>query len=94
MLTLPITKQDKRQEWKIILAIAQNNGFTLYIIHNLKKKLNAKKQTQSLQPQQHNKPKKKMLTFSYHSPLTRKITNPFKHTNLNIVLRATNTTYP
>jgi hypothetical protein len=45
MLTLPITKQAKQQEWKIILAIAQNNGFPLQIIHNLKKKLLAKKKT-------------------------------------------------
>jgi hypothetical protein len=43
MLTLPITKQAKQGEWKIILAIAQNNGFPLHIIHNLKKKLIAKK---------------------------------------------------
>jgi len=44
MLTLPITKQAKKQEWKIILTIAQNNGFPLQIIHNLKKKLMVKKQ--------------------------------------------------
>jgi len=44
LLVLPITKQAKQQEWKIILAIAQNNGFPLHIIHNLKKKLTAKKQ--------------------------------------------------
>ena len=44
MLTLPIIKQAKQQEWKIVLAIAQNNGFPLQIIHNLKKKLVAKKQ--------------------------------------------------
>ena len=41
------------------------------------------------QPQQ----TKKLVTFSYHSPLIRKITNIFKHTNLNIALRATNTTH-
>ena len=43
MLTLPITKQTKQQEWKIILVIAQNNLFPLHIIHNPKKKLIAKK---------------------------------------------------
>jgi hypothetical protein len=36
MLVLPITKQAKEQEWKIILSIAQNNGFPLHI-QNLKK---------------------------------------------------------
>jgi len=47
ILTLPITKQAKQQEWKIILALAQNNGFPLHIIHNLKKKLLTKKQRQT-----------------------------------------------
>jgi hypothetical protein len=48
MLTLPITKQAKQQEWKIILTTAQNNGFPLHFIHSLKKKLIAKKQRQKL----------------------------------------------
>jgi hypothetical protein len=48
MLTLPITKQAKQQEWKIILEIAQNNCFPLHIIHNPKKKMIAKKQRQKL----------------------------------------------
>jgi hypothetical protein len=48
MLTLPIKKQAKQQEWKIILAMAQNYGFPLHIIHNPKKKLIAKKQRQKL----------------------------------------------
>jgi hypothetical protein len=62
----------------------------LHIIHNLKKKLIAKKQRQILltTKTQHTK---KWVTFSYHSPLTRKINNIFKHSNLNIALRATNT---
>jgi len=85
MLTLPITKRAKQQEWKIILAIAQNNGFPLQIIHKLKKKLMAKKQKLPTTTT------KKWLTFSYHSPLLCKITNLFKHTNLNTALRATST---
>jgi len=64
LLILPITKQAKQQEWKIILAIAQNNGFPLHI-QNLKKKLITKKQklptTTIQQP-------KKWVTFTYHSP--------------------------
>ena len=42
MLVLPITKQAKEQERKIILSIAQNNGPPLHI-QNLKKKLIHKK---------------------------------------------------
>ena len=45
MLTLPIMKQSKQQEWKIIITIAQNNGFSMHIIHNLKEKM-IKKQKQ------------------------------------------------
>jgi hypothetical protein len=84
ILTLPVTKQTKQQEWKIILAIAQNNGFPLQIIHNPKKKLMAKKQKLPTTTT------KKWVTFSYHNPLICKITNIFKHTNLNIALPATN----
>jgi hypothetical protein len=87
MLTLPITKQAKQQEWKIILAIAQNNGFPLHVIHNLKKELIAKKQNKNFQQQQQTK---KWVTLTYQSPLIRKITNIFKQSNLNIALRATN----
>jgi hypothetical protein len=67
MLTLPTTKQAKQQEWKIILAIAKNNGFPLHIIHNLKKKLIAKKR-QKL-PTTTTQQVKKWVTFSYHCPL-------------------------
>ena len=37
MITLPIAEQTKQQEWRTILTVAKNNGFTLHIIHNLKK---------------------------------------------------------
>jgi len=36
MITLPITEQAKQQEWNTILTIAENKGFPLHIIHNLK----------------------------------------------------------
>jgi hypothetical protein len=38
MITLPITEQSKQQEWKIILTIAQNNGYPAHIIQYLRKK--------------------------------------------------------
>jgi len=37
MLILPITKQSKQQEWKIILTIAQNNGFRMHITQSERK---------------------------------------------------------
>jgi predicted neuraminidase len=90
MLTLPITEQSKQHEWKIILTIAQNNGFPKHIIHRLNKKLITKKQEQKLTTTtiQQNK---KWIAFTYQSPPIRKITNLFIQTNLNIALRAMNT---
>ena len=94
MLSLPITKYAKQQEWKVILAIAQYNGFPLQIIHNLKKKQTDK--NQNFQPQQLKSSifipqSTNTKKITYHSPLIHKITYLFKHTNLNIALRATNT---
>jgi hypothetical protein len=72
--------------------MAHNNGFPEQIVHKLKKKLTTKKkQTMQTQPmQQHNK---KWVTFTYHGPSVRKVTNLFKHTNLKIAFRPTNTIY-
>jgi hypothetical protein len=71
MLTLPIRKQAKIQEWKIILAIVQNNEYPLHIVHNLKKKLIANKQRQNLSTTT-TQPTKKLVTFSYLSTLIKK----------------------
>jgi K+ transporter len=87
MINIPNTEQSKQQEWKVILTIARNNGFPAHIIHDLKKKLITKKQKHDITTQQN----KKCVTFTYHSPLIRKITNLFKQTNLNITFGATNT---
>jgi hypothetical protein len=42
MLTLPITEQAKKQEWEKILTIAQQNGFPIDTIHDIKKQEIAK----------------------------------------------------
>jgi hypothetical protein len=42
LLTLPIIKESKQQEWKTILTIARNNAFLNHIIQNLKKEMKAK----------------------------------------------------
>jgi len=44
MITLPITKKSKKEEWKTILATARNNGYPIHIINILRKKLTTKKQ--------------------------------------------------
>jgi len=83
MITLPITQQAKQQEWNIILTIPRNNGFPLQIIHNLKNKLMLVTQQTTAIPTQ-TQLKKNWVTFTYESPLIHKVTNLFKHTNLNL----------
>ena len=87
MITLPITKQVKQQEWNIILTMSTNNGFPLKIIHKLKKKIIFTKQKSN--PHKHNK-RKKWVTFTYYSPLIHKVANLFKNTNLKIAFRTNN----
>jgi len=40
MTKMPIMEQAKKQEWKKIIIMAQNNGIPEHIIHGLKKKTN------------------------------------------------------
>src|SRR5215475_6551337 len=59
----------------------------------LKKQLmNKRSQSQKAQQSQNNQDKK-WITFTYYGPAIRKITNLFKHTNIQIAFRPTNTTY-
>ena len=72
-----------------ILTIAKNNGYPLSIINKLKTKLIARKQNQQCPTMiLHNK---KWITFTYFSRIIRRITNLFKHSNLKIAYRTTNT---
>ena len=90
MITLPITKKSKQEEWKTILTIAKSNGYPVNTINDLKTKLIAKKQKHQKYPLTipHNKT---WEIFTYFSPIIRRISNLFKHSNLNIAFRATNT---
>ena len=91
LLQLPITEESKQSEWETILAIARNNGYSTKTINNLKKKLLTRKQNPQDQNQEPTETRKKWVTFTYHSPLIRRVTNLFKQTDLNIAFRATNT---
>ena len=95
MITLPITKQAQEQEWDKIFTIAQNSVFPKHTIHNLRKKLSANNKKKPLGDTQQitQGEDKKWITFTYHSPLIRKVTNLFKQTKLNIALKSTSTTY-
>ena len=88
MITFPITEKSKQEEWNTILNTAKNNGYPVNTIIDLRTKLIAKKCPQCPSTIPHNK---KWVTFTYFSPMVRRITNLFKQSNLNIALRTTNT---
>ena len=88
MLTLPITKQAQHKEWDIIFSTALNSGYPLSLIHRTRNKIVKKITMQQHKTQtQH----KIWSTFTYFSPLIDKVTNFFKHTNISIAFRPTNT---
>jgi len=90
MIKLLITEKSKKEEWKSILAIAKHNGYPIHITNNIRKKLKTNKQKNQQYPiiDHHNK---KWVTFTYFSHIIRRITNLFKHSNLNIAFRVTKT---
>jgi hypothetical protein len=93
MITMPISEQAAKQEWRKIIIMAHNNGFPAHLIQQIKKQLTiARKKgtTQAKAVQQRNR---KWVTFTFHSPSIYKITNLFKRTNLKIAFRPTNTIY-
>ena len=96
LTTLPITEKSKQKEWGTILTIAKNNGYLPALIHQLKTKLTnrkiALKQNCTQQQQQGTRTlRNKWVTFTYFSPLVRKISNLFRQTDLKIAFRTTNT---
>ena len=91
LMTLPITEESKQLEWQTTLAIAKSNGYPIKTTDDLRKKLLTRKQKQQEQNQEITETRKKWVTFTYHSPLIRCITNRFKQTELNIAFKATNT---
>jgi hypothetical protein len=72
------------QQWNTIQNIAHNNGFPPYLIHRLRNKLTNAHTTQKDQPTI-------WVTFTFSNPIIHKVTNLFKHTNLNIAFKPTNT---
>jgi hypothetical protein len=92
---MPITENSKQNEWETITAIAKNNEFPISILTDLKTKIiKRKKQKQKqaqTQQQEITTQRCKWVTFTYHSPLVRRINNLFKQTDVKISFRATNT---
>ena len=88
MITFPITEKSRQEEWKAIHSIAKNNRYPVNTINDLRTKLTVKKHQQYPLTIPHDK---KWVIFTYISPMVRRITILFKHSNLNINFIATNT---
>ena len=90
MHSLPLNPNEKQKEWNTIQTIAKNNGFPTTFIKRINQQIqhnsNNKEHT-------NNEPHttKIWTTFTYFCPLIKKITNLFKHTNLQIAFKITNT---
>ena len=82
---LPITQEQREKELDIIYHIAKNNGYNKKTIDNIQTRITNKDHRKTTTAH------KKWVTFEYHSPLIRKVTNIFKNTNLSIAYRASNT---
>ena len=91
MITVPATKKSRQEEWKTILAIAENNGYSTDMICNLKNKIICRKQKQNQQQDNKTILCKKLVAFTHLSPLIRCVTSLFKQTNLKAAFRAINT---
>jgi hypothetical protein len=79
----------KQKEWTLIQLIARNNNFPLKLLHKLNLQIQHKKTNQ--EQTNDSNTNKTWTTFTYYSPKIRKITNLFKHTNLGITFKNTNT---
>jgi hypothetical protein len=96
-LTLPITERTRTQEGQNICNIAQQNGFPKKVIQHIKEKeiakLKERQKKKENEEQTEHTSNKKWVTFTYHSPLIRKVNNLFKNTEISIAFRASNTIY-
>jgi hypothetical protein len=87
---LPLSQKQKHQEKNTIIQIAKHNGYPISIIERLNKQIiNKNNKTSNTQTQHNNQ---KWVTFEYHNPIIRKVTNIFRNTRLNITYRVSNTT--
>jgi hypothetical protein len=86
MLSLPLTEERRQTEWETIQTITQNNNFPTKFIARLKIKMDHKTHVRAAKDEN-----KKWALFTYHSLKVRKLTNLFKHANLNIAFKTTNT---
>jgi len=90
MLSLPLDKQQDK-EWQHILHTAHSNKISLTLLTRLRLRTQWNNSLpKSPTPTPSNKGTK-WTTFTYSSPQIRKITNIFKHTNIRIAYKCSNT---
>jgi hypothetical protein len=78
---MPITESSKQREWETIITLVRSNNFPTSMLYGLKTKLiNRKRQKQKLTQQQEEiiTRRDKWVTFTYFSPLVRRVTNLFR----------------
>ena len=80
MHSLPLNPNEKQNKWNTIQTVAKNNGFPTNFIKRINQQIEHNRKNKE---HKNNKPHttKIQTTFKYFSPLVRKITNLFKHTN-------------
>jgi hypothetical protein len=89
MHSLPLIPERKQKEWTLIKVIAQNNNYPKKPLQKLNFQIQHKPTNQA-QINERNK-NKTLTTFTYYSPIIRKISNLFKHTNVGISFKNTST---
>ena len=83
---MPLTPSRKQKEWTIIQAVAQNNDFLQTLIQRINYQIQRKHNNED-HTNNEQQTKKTRTTFTYYSPIVRKITNICKHTNLRVALK-------
>ena len=87
----PINTKEKTKEWTLIQLIAQNNNFPQNLLQKLNHQIQHKKKKPTRNKPMEKTKNKTRTTFAYCSPKIRNITNLFKHINVGISFKITNT---
>jgi hypothetical protein len=88
--SLPLSREHRNQEINNITQITKQNGYPIALIEKLDKQIKnkIKNSTNNTQTQNSNM---KWITFEYHNPIIRKVTNIFRIANIKITYRVSNT---
>ena len=82
MLSLPLNKEQRQEDWKNIQQIPRNNNFPSYLLFKLKQRMQQRATQPQPPPPSTTDTNTHWATFTYTSPQIRKITNLFKHPNV------------